>query len=95
MGKKVKWILSLTGLIVLIVIFRSITSGGNEEVVVKEEFPLVEISSHTQGSLDSDSPTSTDIRSYSGSGDTTLDDVIIKSGVLIYGVATKVLEISR
>jgi hypothetical protein len=49
---------------------------------VKEEFPLVEISSQAQGSLDSDSTSGTDIQSYSGSGDTTLDDVIINSGVL-------------
>ncbi|SUZ61988.1 uncharacterized protein METZ01_LOCUS14842, partial [marine metagenome] len=55
MGKKFKWVLGLTGLIVLIVIFRSVSSGGGEEVVVKEEFPLVEISSQAQGSLDSDS----------------------------------------
>jgi hypothetical protein len=83
MGKKFKWALGLTGLIVLIVIFRSVSSGDGEEVVVKEEFPLVEISSQAQGSLDSDSTSGTDIQSYSGSGDTTFDDVIINSGVLI------------
>ena len=80
MGKKVKWVLSLTGLIILIVMTGC---SGEEEVFVKEEFPVVEISSPAQSSSDSDSPVDTDIQSYSGSGDTTLNDVIINSGVLI------------
>ena len=51
MGKKVKLILGITGLIILILIVRSVTSGGEEEVVVKEEFPRVEISSPTKESF--------------------------------------------
>ena len=87
MGKKVKLILGITGLIILILIVRSITSGGEEEVVVKEEFPLVEISSPTQGSSDSESTEGLAIESYSGSGDTTLNDVVLSSGVLIISSA--------
>ena len=87
MGKKVKLILGITGLIILILIVRSVTSGGEEEVVVKEEFPLVEISSPTQGSSDSDSTEGLAIESYSGSGDTTLNDVVLSSGVLIISSA--------
>ena len=83
MGKKVKLILGITGLIILILIVRSVTSGGEEEVVVKEEFPLVEISSPTKASSDSDSTEGLTIESYSGSGDTTLKAVILNSGVLI------------
>ena len=87
MGKKVKLILGITGLIILILIVRSVTSGGEEEVVVKEEFPLVEISSPTQGSSDSNSTEGLAIESYSGSGDTTLNDVVLSSGVLIISSA--------
>ena len=87
MGKKVKLILGITGLIILILIVRSVTSGGEEEVVVKEEFPLVEISSPTQGSSDSNSTEGLAIESYSGSGDTTLNDVVLSSGVIIISSA--------
>ena len=87
MGKKVKLILGITGLIILILIVRSVTSGGDEEVVVKEEFPLVEISSPTKASSDSDSTEGLTSESYSGSGDTTLKDVILNSGVLIISSA--------
>ena len=83
MGKKLKLILGITGLVILILIVRSVTSGGEEEVVVKEEFPLVEISSAKQVSSDTESVEGISIDSYSGSGDTTLNDVILESGVLI------------
>ena len=83
MGKKAKWILGLAGLIIVILIVRSVTSGSEEEVVVKEEFPIVEISSPKQDSSDSEADNGLNIESYSGSGDTTLNDVMLNSGVLI------------
>ncbi len=83
MGKKVKWILAITVLIIVILILQSVMSGGEAEVAVKEQFPLVEISSQKQGSSDSESAVEPGIESYSGSGDTTLNDVILESGVLI------------
>ena len=83
MGKKVKWILGITVLIILILILQSVMSGDEVEVAVKEQFPLVEISSQKQGSSDSESAVEPGIESYSGSGDTTLNDVILESGVLI------------
>ena len=83
MGKKLKLILGITGLVILILIVRSVTSGGDEEVVVKEEFPLVEISSAKQVSSDSESSEESGFESYNGSGDTTLNDVTLNSGVLI------------
>lgn len=84
MGKKKKIFLGLIGLIVLWMVIRSVMSGGDDvNLAVKEQAPLVEISSPGDGSPTTESQADSGTQSFSGSGDLSISDVIINSGVLI------------